>query len=345
MELLLRAGIIGLGTIAYIHQLGIEHSTYGELVAVCDTNTKTHKDYADLPFYDDVDEMLEKENLDVVHICLPHDLHVPIAKKCLQYGVHVFLEKPLALTYKEGQELAQVVSECDHKLGICFQNRYNKTSEKLVEILEETPKEELGSIKAVKGVVAWFRPESYYQAQPWRGQMERAGGGTIINQSIHTVDLIGWFAGNVTACKGKLMNLLDYDIEVEDTAVANYDFENDISGLYFATNAYAENSSVELEIITQRKRFVIKDYNLFEYRRNDDFGKLIVSDDVFEGTKSYYGMGHKIAIESFYQAIVEDTENYVTIDEALNSMLMIDLLKESSKQDKKIFVKEIETIG
>lgn len=342
---MLRVGIIGLGTIAYIHQLGIDHSTQGELVAVCDTDSKTQQDYEGLPFYNNVDEMLEKENLDVVHICLPHDLHVPIAKKCLKYGVHVFLEKPVSLTYEEGKELAKVASECDYKLGVCFQNRYNKTSEKLLEILQETPEEELGSLVAVKGVVTWFRPESYYEAQPWRGQMERAGGGTIINQSIHTLDLMGWFAGKVQACKGELLNLLNYDIEVEDTAVANFDFENNVSGLYFATNAYAENSSVELEVLTQKKRYVIKDYNLYEYGRNDDIGKLIVSDDVFESTKAYYGMGHTLAIENFYKAIVDGTEEYITVEEALNSMLMIDLMRESTKTGEKIYVKETEKVG
>lgn len=338
---MLRVAIIGLGTISYIHQLGIEQSNHGELVAVCDTNPATKHDYAELPFYDDYEEMLKKENLDVVHICLPHDLHTPIAEKCVEYGVHVFLEKPLSLSYKEGVHLSEVASESDYKVGVSFQNRYNRTTEELISILKNRPESEIGKIKAVKGVVTWFRPESYYEAQPWRGEIDRAGGGTIINQSIHTLDLMQLFAGEVKAGKGQLLNLTDYDIEVEDTAVANYEFENNISGIYFATNGYAVNSPVEIEVTTEKRRFVIRDYKLYEYKINQDDPLLITADDIFEGTKSYYGQGHLLAIRSFYKAIVEDTEAYITIEEALGSMMMIDLLRESSKTNKKVYAKEL----
>ncbi len=338
---MLRVAIIGLGTISYIHQLGIEQSKLGELVAVCDINPVTHQDYAELPFYENYEEMLEKENLDVVHICLPHDLHAPIAEKCVEYGAHVFLEKPLSLSYEEGAALAETASKNDYKIGVCFQNRYNRTTEKLVEVLETGPESEVGQVKAVKGLVTWFRPESYYEAQPWRGELERAGGGTITNQSIHTLDLMHLFAGDAKACKGQLLNLTDYDIEVEDTAVANYEFENDTTGLYFATNGYAVNSSVELEVITDKKRFVIKDYELYEYNYNNEQGIFIARDDIFEGTKSYYGQGHRLAIRAFYEAIIADTEDYISIEDALGSMLMIDLLRKSSAQNEKVYAKEL----
>ncbi len=341
---MLRVGIIGLGTIAYIHQLGIEHSGLGELVAVSDLKLSARKDYEDYTFYEDFEEMLKEERLDVVHICLPHNLHVPIAKKCLEYGVHVFLEKPLSLTYKEGQELAEVVSKTEKKLGVCFQNRYNRTTKTLVDLLKNDSQGKVEKIKAVKGLVTWFRPESYYKAEPWRGNLACAGGGTIINQSIHTLDLMGLFAGEVKACKGKLMNLLEYDIEVEDTAVARYEFENDATGLYFATNAYEKNSSVELEVITQRKRYMIKDYKLYEFSHNEEDGKLITSDEVFEGTKAYYGLGHKLAIEHFYQSVVDGTDDYITVEEALNSAMMIDLLRKSTETNEKIEVREIDRI-
>lgn len=340
MEELLRVAIIGLGTISYIHQLGIEESGSGELVAVCDTNPSTQHEYSDLPFYEDYEEMLEKENLDVVHICLPHDLHAPIAEKCVEHGVHVFLEKPLSLSYKEGVALSEVAANSAYKVGVSFQNRYNRTTQELLDILKNRPTNEVGKIKAVKGVVTWFRPESYYEAQPWRGEIDRAGGGTIINQSIHTLDLMQLFAGEILAAKGQLMNLTDYEIEVEDTAVANYEFENDITGMYFATNGYAVNSPVEIEVTTSKRRFVIRDYKLYEYKINQEEPKLLVEDDIFSGTKSYYGQGHLLAIQSFYKAISEDTTDYITIEDALGSMLMIDLLRESSKTNKKIYAKE-----
>ena len=341
---MLRVAIIGLGTISYIHQLGIEESKMGELVAVCDTNPETKIDYPDVPFYEDYEEMLEKENLDVVHICLPHDLHAPIAEKCVEYGVHVFLEKPVSLTYSEGKKLSQVASTSEYKVGVCFQNRYNRTTKELVDILNNRPVSEIGEIRAVKGVVAWFRPESYYVAQTWRGEMDRAGGGTIINQSIHTLDLMHYFAGEIESCKGKVMNLTDYAIEVEDTAVANYEFEKGRTGIYFATNAYAVNSPVELEVVTTKRRYVIDNYKLYEYKSAGDVGSVITSDDIFAGTKSYYGEGLQLAIKKFYQAVINDTDDYIGIEDALGSMLMIDLLKKSSETEDTVYAEEITKI-
>lgn len=341
---MLRVAMIGLGTISYIHQLGIEESKIGELVAVSDINPATRHDYAGLPFYEDYEEMLEKENLDVIHICLPHDLHAPIAQRCIEHGVHVFLEKPVSLTYKEGRDLSEAASKSDYKVGVCFQNRYNRTTEKLLDILNNRPQSEVGKVKSVKGVVAWFRPESYYQAQSWRGEAGRAGGGTIINQSIHTLDLMHLFAGNPTSCNGKLLNLTDYAIEVEDTAIANYEFDSEATGFYMATNANAINSPVELEVVTERRRFVIDNYKLYEYKINQDDSVLITSDEIFKSTKSYYGQGHQLAIKTFYQAVVDNTDDYITIDDALGSMLMIDLLKESSVRDEKIYAEEFTKI-
>lgn len=136
------------------------------------------------------------------------------------------------------------------------------------------------------------------------------------------------------------MNLLDYDIEVEDTATANYEFEDRVTGLYFATNAYAVNSTVELEVITEKRRFSINDNKLVEYNFNNEEGILIAEDEMFESTKSYYGLGHKVAIQSFYQAVIDDSDDYITIDDALNSMLMVDMLKLSSEEKRKTYAKE-----
>ena len=341
---MLKVAIVGIGTISYIHQWAIETCTDGELVAVCDINPKAKAKYPNLPFYESVDELLEQEELDVVHLCLPHDLHVPITKKCIEKGVHVYLEKPVGISLEESQELNQFIK--DHpevKVAVSFQNRYNKSSIELKRLLTEgSPDYEVGVIKAVKGLVTWFRPESYYEAEPWRGTWTNAGGGTISNQSIHTLDLMQWFADEaLVACKGRLMNILDYDIEVEDTAVGRFEFENDVNGLYFATNAYEVNASVELEVITTRVRFLIKNNALYVFDEEGYEGTFVVEDDTFPGSKSYYGLGHKYCIEAFYQAIINNTDDYIHVEDAMPSMEMIELIKKSSELERKVYLKEL----
>ena len=178
--------------------------------------------------------------------------------------------------------------------------------------------ESVGAVKAVKGLVAWHRPETYYTTKPWRGQMEFAGGGSIINQAIHTLDLMQVLGGEIDRCKASLSNITDYDIEVEDTAVANFTFKNGARGFYMSTNAYVENSSVELQVITEKAKFTIKDNCL--YRSNSSGEKeLHLQDTPMQGTKFYY----------------------VTVRDALPAMLMIDAMKLSSKEKRTIEMEEI----
>lgn len=331
---MLRVGIVGLGTISYIHQIAIEQSGLAQLVAVCDTNPKTQQDYSDFAFYTDLEEMLQKEQLDVVHVCLPHDLHKVATETIVKHGVHVFLEKPIGTSYREAFELWEAVKESPAKVGVSFQNRYNNTSQKLYELIQDE------EVVAVKGIVTWFRPESYYQAQPWRGQLDRAGGGVIINQAIHTLDLMHYIAGKIESGRAVLSNLLDYDIEVEDTATARFVFENGATGLFMATNAHIENSPIELQVITKHNKYIIKGTRLYSYDE-DDVLTLLAEDEKLDGYKSYYGQGHKLCVKHLYRAIIDNTDDYVSIDAALETMLMVSLMQKSSQEDREVKAKEL----
>jgi len=334
----MKSAIIGLGAISDIHRIGIEECDLTELVAVCDIDPSTHANYSDLPFYTDYLEMIHKEAIDVVHVCLPHDLHVPVAIDCLKAGVHVFTEKPVGVSYKDALRLQEATKKSDKKCGVCFQNRYNRTTRVLLEHLEAEGGQEV--IKAVKGLVVWARPETYYTVKPWRGQMSHAGGGTIINQAIHTLDLMQYFAGPVQTSKSQLFNLLDYGIDVEDTAVALFEFPQGRTGFYTSTNAYYDNSPVEIEVITKNGRYVIRDYKLYHYDTEDRITELC-EDDRLEGMKSYYGYGHKLCIQAFYEAILNHTNEFVSVTNALESMLMVDMMKVSSETNQKVSREEI----
>lgn len=337
MTIMLRAAIIGLGTVSSVHYAGIKQAQNGELVAVCDIDETLKTVYPDLPFYTDVETMLKNEELDVVHICLPHYLHYPITKLCAEKGVHVLQEKPLSLDYQEGVCVKELAEKTNSKIAICFQNRYNATSQKLLEVLSEGSS---GEVKAIKGLVAWHRADQYYIDKPWRGKMDTAGGGTIINQAIHTLDLMQLIGGVLAACKASLSNITDYEVEVEDTAVANFTFAEGTKGLYMSTNAYATDSSVEVEVVTDQATFTIKNYQLFKVDFEGNVESLAV-DARAEGTKSYYGPSHATFIQSFYNAIEADTDEYVSAEDALPSMLMIDAMKKSSREQRTIEMEEI----
>ena len=325
---MLKIAVIGLGDISKIHLPAIQANPNVELVAVCDRDETLKDSVPGVNFYTDYHEMLEKEALDCVHNLLPHYLHYAATKACVEKGVHVFQEKPLGLNTEEGLELVKLEeANKDIKIGVCLQNRYNESFEKLQEIVNSG---EYGKIIGIKGLVTWFRPKSYYDAKPWRGKIEYAGGGVMINQALHTLDLMQLIGGEIESIRGSVDQLLDYGIEVEDTATANIKFKNGASGLFFATNANAGNSSVELQVVFEKGKFTIKDSTLTGLNEN---GKKeeIIEDQKLPGTKFYYGASHTKIINHFYSCIKNDTQDYVHAKDALTSIQIIDAILKSSE--------------
>ena len=146
---MLKVAVIGLGDISKIHIPIIQENPDVELTAVCDINEELKDTVPGVKFYSDYHVMLEEEELDCVHICLPHYLHLPATKACVEKGIHVFQEKPLALNTDEGLELVRLEEEHPNvKICICFQNRYNETFEALQEIVESG---KYGKVIGVKG--------------------------------------------------------------------------------------------------------------------------------------------------------------------------------------------------
>src|SRR5699024_5715441 len=252
---MLKIGVIGLGDVSRIHLHAIANQTSACLTAVSDIDKSTQEIVPEVNFYTDYKDMLNQEVLDCVHICLPHYLHYIVTKHCVEKGVHVFLEKPLAIDATEGRKLVEIEKKYPTiKIGISFQNRKNETFEKMNEIINSR---KYGKVKGIKGLVSWYRPKTYYDTKPWRGSLKGAGGGVIINQAIHTLDLMQIIGGEIKSINGTLTNLEDYGYEVEDTVIAKIHFEDNVSGLFFATNTNSTNSSVEFQVILEKNKLTI----------------------------------------------------------------------------------------
>ncbi|MBF0809713.1 Gfo/Idh/MocA family oxidoreductase [Staphylococcus xylosus] len=331
---MLKVGVVGLGDISQIHIHAIQKNPKAQLIAVCDEDMTLKNKVPYSNFYNDLNSMLDSETLDCVHICLPHHLHVSATTTCVERGVHVLQEKPLAVNAKEGLELVTLQRQFPEiKIGICFQNRYNDTFQTLNRIVRSG---QYGEVIGVKGLVTWFRPESYYAEKPWRGQMDYAGGGVLINQSIHTLDLMQLLCGNIASIKGTVSQLLDYDIEVEDTASAHIKFENNANGMFFATNANFGNSSVELQVIFENEKLTIKD-NILTRMNKQGYKTQIKEDEKLDGDKSYYGPSHGKLINQFYDCIINDENDYIQPKDALASIAMIDAIQKSSKSNSAVY--------
>lgn len=334
---MLKVALAGLGDISFIHKMAIDGIENVEIVAVCDIDESKKDNYKEARFYTDLSKMLDSEEIDVVHICLPHYLHLEATRLCLGKGVNVFLEKPPGLNLQEAIELSKLEASSDKKVCLCLQNRLNTTTKELVKRLED---KEAGSILGIKAIVPWFRPAEYYSSKPWRGTMSKAGGGLMINQAVHTLDLMQVLCGEVESLSAMMGNLLDYTMEVEDTVIARINFENNIKGFFMGTNANYTNSSVDIEVYCEQGRYILRDSTLSFVDKNQS-EKLLARDVIPEGAKFYYGQSHKELITQFYQSVENNTDHYIHAKEGNTSMAMIEAIRYASKEQRLIEMREI----
>ena len=327
---MVRVALIGLGSIAEIHLPILINTENVELCAVCDINPQ-RKDLApDVPFYTDYLQMMDQAKPDCVHLCLPHWLHYPVAKAAIERGIHVFTEKPLALDLAQAQAFAQLEMENPLvKIGLCLQNRYNATTQALDQLIQSG---QYGKVTSITGLVLWSRPQTYYAEAPWRGKKAMAGGGVMINQGIHTLDLMLQFAGPVTALKGTTSQLLDYGIEVEDTAAAQLIFSNGAVGHFYATVANGENTDVELSVTMEKGKFLIQDEILY---RVEDTKKISLAQNTrMSGEKFYYGTSHAKLIALYYEDLEKGSCRYPRAKDGIDSMALIDAICRSNDTGK-----------
>ncbi|GID27629.1 Gfo/Idh/MocA family protein [Paractinoplanes brasiliensis] len=301
-----RVVVVGLGDVSVVHLAAIE-KLRATLAGVCDSRG-------------DHRALLDEVRPDVVHICTPHDQHVPIALDALERGVHVLLEKPVAHTIEQADLL--VAAAKDHpglKVGVCLQNRYNLTSQAAHEILTSG---ELGRVIGASASVLWHRDAAYYAARPWRGIRERSGGGVLINQAIHTLDLLQWLAGEVTTVRGHAGRYGGVSGDVEDTAHLILDHAGGARSVFFATTTNAVDSPVTVEIVAEHGTLLIRGDLTVTYA--DGRVETIAELAPEGGGRAYWGASHELLIADFYGSLDDPEPFWIGPQEALRSQHLID---------------------
>lgn len=273
--------------------------------------------------------MLLDDAIDVVHICTPHFEHKRMILDALAAGKHVFCEKPVGMNSSELDDIVRAVEQAPGRLGVCYQNRLNPSSLRIRQALSDG---ELGKMLSVKAVLTWSRCGAYYTESPWRGRLATEGGSLLINQAIHTLDLMQWFAGGVTRLKGVVDSGELADVtEGEDSAMATLHFANGARGLFYASNCNTVDSPLWLEIHCERGSLLLNDNVLWRITPGER--RRLVSDDSPDGSvKSYWGLGHQQAIRRFYHAITHPGEtDYTDIHAAGKSLTLVEALYRSSQ--------------
>ena len=223
----LKTGIIGCGKVAPIHAVALGSITESAFAAVCGRDEKRTQEFASkygVKAYTDITEMVLQEKLDIVMICTPHPAHREPAIEAMKAGAHVLIEKPLASSLEDCDAMLQIANQTGKQIGIISQRRFYSPCLRLKRAVDS------GKIgKPVLGTVFMFgwRDEAYYKSDPWRGSWKSEGGGVLVNQAPHQLDLLQWFMGSeIEEVYGTWKNLNHPYIEVEDTALAIVKFRN-----------------------------------------------------------------------------------------------------------------------
>ena len=228
MTLPLRLGIAGCGWIAGYVALFARLNRRIRLQACCDRTLSQAEAFASrhrIPrAYADFEAMLQREALDAVYLAVPHDLHLEMARAAIEAGHHVLVEKPIARTLAEGQEMARLAREGGVRLGVNYQYRYDPGCYALTMAARQG---DLGRLYYGRCNLPWDRETDYFQQGPWRSQLARAGGGTLITQGSHILDVLLWaLGGQPHAAQGFIARQKFTQVEVEDLALGTVEMED-----------------------------------------------------------------------------------------------------------------------
>lgn len=332
MNGVLRAGLIGLGNISGVHISALEALPNAVITAVCDLDENKLASFpGDVHRFTDYRQLVSCPDVDVVHILTPHFLHAEMTIAALKAGKHVVCEKPMASETEDALRMMDAEKASSGTLSVIFQNRYNASSEKLRKIALSG---EAGRFLGSRAVICWHRTREYYESGAWRGKWATEGGGLLINQSIHTLDLMIHIFGPVRRVKGHVStDVLDDCIEVEDNVHAVFEYESGASGVIFASNSYVTDAPVMLEAVFEKAVYQLQADRLF---RLENGVPVLIADEESASSegKICWGSGHKREIAEIYRAINEGRRFEIDGRSAFPALSLVKAIYQSSKENR-----------
>jgi predicted dehydrogenase len=345
-----RIGVIGAGTMGtdHIQYISALHNT--ELAAVCDTNAELVNQVAaqyNVPAFTDYQAMLEMPGLDAILIVTPHYSHPPMTLAAFAKGIHVLVEKPIAVHVKDAQTMIDAYHETRKKypnlvFGAVFMQR---TYGHWVKIKDLIDKGDLGHLMRTTWIISdWFRTQAYYDSGSWRATWKGEGGGIVINQAAHNLDLYQWMVGMPKRVSGFVGFGKYHHIEVDDEVTGYFEHENGMIG-HFITSTAESPGTNRLEIVGENGKLIFEDGKITFYRNRYSLHKQIVeSDKTSERVENWkidvpYSPnkpGHRYIIENFADAILYGVELIAPAIEGINSLSLTNAMLLSADQQRMI---------
>ena len=276
-------GIVGCGMISQFHARAIADIKGAKLIGCCSSRGKKANAAAkklakqfECTAFDSLEKMLADPKIDIVTICTPSGAHMEPAVAAAKCGKHLIIEKPLEVTLKRCDK---IIDACKKNKVVCstiFPSRFHKASQTLKDAIDAG---KFGTLTLGDAYVKWFRTQEYYDSGAWRGTWELDGGGALMNQAIHSVDLLAWFMGPVESITAHTATLAHKRIEVEDVATAALRFKNGALGVIEATTASFPGMLKKIEVHGSQGAAVIEEEDIKTWQ----FAKMTAKDKKIAG--------------------------------------------------------------
>jgi len=346
-----KVALIGCGRISFKHIEGfVNNADTLTLTSICDPvisrAEEKEKEYkkeipnANITLFTDYREMLTKQKPDIVTIATESGKHIEIAVNCLEAGCHVIVEKPMALSTADADKMITTAKKNNKKLAVCFQNRFNKSIQRVRTALEAG---RFGKILHGMIQIRWNRNDAYYAEAPWRGTWEQDGG-TLMNQCTHGIDLLQWMMGEDAVRVQAQTRRYMRPIEAEDFGAAIIEFNSGAVGIIEGSaNVYPTNLNETLSIFGEKGSAVVGGLavNRIETWR---FADSNVTGDTEESIlnlnevdpPTVYGFGHAFLFRDFIEAIEKDRQPIVSGEGGRKAMEIILAIYKSQKTGKPV---------
>jgi len=255
-------GIIGCGAIAPIHAEAIGGVRGAKLVAVSDVSEERAGKLASKfggEVYTDYRAMIERPDIQAVSLCVPSGMRAEIAEECAAAGKHILSEKPLEVTTQRIDRIIRATEKAGVLLGCIFQSRFAEGPQLVRRALDEG---RFGKLVLGDAYIKWYRAPEYYRQDAWRGTRKLDGGGALMNQGIHQIDLLLWFMGNVKSVRAQTACIAHEGLEVEDIATAMLEFECGAFGVIEGSTAIYPGHAARVEVHGHEGSAVLEDGKL-----------------------------------------------------------------------------------
>ncbi len=335
----IRVGIVGTGMIADVHANVFAQLENVQLKGVYSRSTVRGAEFAErhsCSAYRDYAEMLS--SVDIVSVCTPSGAHLDAALPAIDAGCHVLIEKPLEISLERCDSIIDAAERKGVQVAGVFQSRFYDASRQLKAAVDQR---RFGRLSMGDAYVKWFRSQEYYSGSEWKGTVKYDGGGALMNQSIHAIDLLQWFMGDVKNVQAKTAALGHEGIEVEDTAVAILEFANGALGVIEGSTAVYPGFLKRIEISGSAGSAVLEEETLKEW----SFAEESAGDEEIRtryGSRAGSGggaadpgaishTGHRQQFEDFIEAVQQNRRPFVDGREARKSVAIIQAIYESSR--------------